>query len=113
MTGDEMAHDTGLAELFRSDLAEPDVTEKRMFGGLCFLWRGHMVCGVHKGGGMIRVGAPNEAAALALPGVRAMDLTGRKMTGFVDLDEAAMADDGLRGRLVAMALAFVATLPPK
>jgi len=108
-----MAFDTGLAELFRGDLAGRGVTEKRMFGGLCFLWRGHMVCGVHKGGGMIRVGAPNEAAALALPGVRAMDLTGRKMTGFVDLDDAAMADDGLRGRLVGMALAFVAALPPK
>ena len=108
-----MAHDAGLAELFRGDLADRPVTEKRMFGGLCFLWHGHMVCGVHKGGGMVRVGAPNEAAALALPGVRAMDLTGRRMTGFVDLDGAAMADDGLRGRLVAMALGFVVTLPPK
>lgn len=108
-----MAFDTGLAELFRGDLADRPVTERRMFGGLCFLWHGHMVCGVHRGGGMVRVGAPNEATALALPGVRAMDLTGRKMTGFVDLDGAAMADDGLRGRLVGMALAFVATLPPK
>ena len=109
-----MAHDEGLAALMREDLAgEAGIAERRMFGGLAFMADGHMVCGVHKGGGMIRVGAPNEAAALALPGVRAMDLTGRKMTGFVDLDEAAMADDRLRGRLVAMALAFVATLPPK
>ncbi|WP_253913149.1 TfoX/Sxy family protein [Pseudoruegeria sp. HB172150] len=37
-----MAYDEGLAKLMRGDLAEPPgVTEKKMFGGLCFLLNGH------------------------------------------------------------------------
>ena len=61
-----MAYDEGLAELMRGDLAGvPGITEKKMFGGLCFLLDGNMLCGVHKGGGMFRVGKDNEAAALA------------------------------------------------
>lgn len=108
-----MAYDEGLAELFRGDLADLPVTEKRMFGGLCFLLQGHMVCGVHKGGGMARVGAPNEAAALTLPGVRPMAFTGRPMAGFVDLDDAAMAEEETRRHLVALAVGFVQGLPSK
>ncbi|HEX9859375.1 MAG TPA: TfoX/Sxy family protein, partial [Paracoccaceae bacterium] len=66
-----MAWDEGLAQLLRDDLAADPaggaVTEKKMFGGLAFLLHGHMVCGIHKGGAMFRVGKPNEAAALAVP----------------------------------------------
>ncbi len=63
-----MPYDPGLAQLFRDDLAHLPLTEKKMFGGLCFMVHGHMVGGVHKGGAMVRVGKPNEAAALAMPG---------------------------------------------
>lgn len=64
-----MAYDEGLAELLRADLAEiPGIEEKRMFGGLAFMKDGHMLCGVHKGGGMFRVGKPRHAEALAIEG---------------------------------------------
>ncbi|MBT8425743.1 MAG: TfoX/Sxy family protein, partial [Silicimonas sp.] len=39
-----------------------------MFGGLCFMKDGLMLCGVHKGGGMFRVGKPRQAAAEAIDG---------------------------------------------
>ena len=65
-----MAYDEGLAQRVREALAHrPDLTERKMFGGLCFMLNGNMLCGVHKGGGMFRVGKDNEAAALELPGV--------------------------------------------
>ncbi len=32
-----MSYDPGLAQLFRDDLALLPFTEKKMFGGLCFL----------------------------------------------------------------------------
>lgn len=109
-----MAYDEGLAQLIRDDLAaEAGITEKKMFGGLCFLMNGHMVAGVHKGGGMFRVGKPNEAAALAVDGAGAMMFTGRPMTGMVDASDDCMTDDARRGKLTALALGFAKTLPPK
>lgn len=109
-----MAFDEGLAELIRQDLADlPGITEKKMFGGLCFLLNGHMVCGVHRGGGMARVGKAAEEAALALEGVAPLTFTGRKMGGMVDVPEEVLADDDRRGQIVQMALAYAASLPPK
>ena len=81
-----MAFDEGLAEILRGDLAGQErVEEKRMFGGLCFMLEGHMLCGVHKDGGMFRVGKERQASALAIDGVTEMAFTGRKMGGLVDV----------------------------
>ena len=42
-----MAYDERLAERVRQTLARhADITEKKMFGGLAFLSRGRMCCGV-------------------------------------------------------------------
>ncbi|QLQ19480.1 MAG: TfoX/Sxy family protein [Exiguobacterium profundum] len=108
-----MPWDEGLAQLMRDDLAPHPVTEKKMFGGLAFLLNGHMVCGIHKGGAMFRVGKPNEAAALAVPGASPMMFTGRPMSGMVDCSDEACADDARRGWLMALSLSFVQALPPK
>lgn len=109
-----MAYDTGLAEILRSDFADVDgITERKMFGGLCFMKDGHMVCGVHKDGGMARVGKGAEDDALKIAGVAPLSFTGRPMGGMVDVSEDTLADDALRHQIVTMALGFVATLPPK
>jgi hypothetical protein len=108
-----MAYDLGLAELLRETLSDQPVTETKMFGGLAFMLAGHMLCGVHKGGVMVRVGKDRYAAALALPGVRPMMFTTKPMAGMVDLDDASVADEALRGQLLGMALATVKALPPK
>ena len=108
-----MPWEEGLAQLMRDDLAGEPVTEKKMFGGLAFLLNGHLVCGIHKGGAMFRVGKPNEAAALSIPGATPMMFTGKPMSGMVDLSDEATADDVRRGKVMAMALGFVKGLPPK
>ena len=109
-----MAYDEGLAEILRGDLAEvPGIAEKRMFGGIAFLLDGNMVCGVHRGGGMFRVGKPNEALALEIDGAGPMTLTGRKMGGMVDVSGEAIADDARRGQLLALALGHARSLPAK
>lgn len=109
-----MAYDEGLAEILREALAEEDgLAERKMFGGLAFLRHGHMVCGTYRDLGMIRVGKPNEAEALALPHVRPMALTGRAMPGLVEVEAEGLADDALLARLLGMALGFVRGLPPK
>ena len=46
------------------------VSEKRMFGGVCFMLREHMLCGTGKPGFMFRVGMDQEAEALGRQGRR-------------------------------------------
>ena len=65
-----MAFNEQHAQILRDALAGlAGISEKRMFGGLCFLLNGNMLCGVHKNGGMARVGKENETAALEWDGI--------------------------------------------
>lgn len=74
---------------------------------------GNMTCGVHKNGGMFRVGKSADATALALPGVGPMVFTAKPVAGFVECSDEVIADYALRHRLVCLALAFNKTLPAK
>lgn len=108
-----MPYSEVMAEQMRADLGvEPGLSEKKMFGGLCFLLHGHMVCGVHKDGAMYRPGKPREAEALAA-GAEPLSFTGRPMGGMVELDEAGFAEDDTRGVLTELSLQNAASLPPK
>ena len=89
-----------------------NITEKRMFGGMCFLLRGNMLCGTGKTDFMFRVGKERDAEALARPGARPMDFTGRVMKGFVWVDPAACDGRTLR-RWVVLAEDYVGKLPAK
>ena len=107
-------YDAGaLAERLRAALkGRKRVTEKRMFGGVCFMLRGNMLCGSGKEGFMFRVGKAQDSAALACPGARPMDFTGKKFAGFVWVDPAACDARALR-RWIALAERYVSTLPGK
>jgi len=109
-----MAYDPGMADQMRQDLGDlPGLSEKNMFGGLCFLLDGNMICGVHKDGAMFRVGKPSEATALAIPGIVPLGFTGRKMGGMVEMDADAFADDEARTEVTALARAHAQSLPVK
>jgi hypothetical protein len=109
-----MAYYETLAVALRGALAgEGAVSERRMFGGLCFMLGGHMVAGTFRDRGMVRVGKPNEAAALGMPHTGPMSMAGRPMPGIVEVEAAAILDPDERGRLLALALGFVRGLPPK
>lgn len=109
-----MAYDEGLAAQMADDLGpQPGLERKKMFGGLCHMINGHMVCGVHKGGAMYRVGPDRYDTALALPGVKPLSFTGRPMKGLVEISDEVMGDDDVRHALTTMALAFNQSLPPK
>jgi len=109
-----MAYDEGSAQVLIDALAEiSGITEKKMFGGLCFMLNGNMLCGVHKDGGMFRIGKVNEEAALAVEGARPLGFTGRKMGGMVEVTDECIADDNQRSELLKLALDFVGGLPAK
>ncbi|MEM1047489.1 MAG: TfoX/Sxy family protein [Pseudomonadota bacterium] len=91
----------------------PEITTKRMFGGLCYFLNGNMLCGVDANRYMFRVGKDQEAEALTRPGASPMDITGRPLGGFVFVDPAACEDTERLVEWVAFATAFVAELPPK
>lgn len=74
--------------------------------------RGNMLAGVEVGRYMFRVGQALEAEALARPGARPMDITGRPMRGFVWVDADAAIEAGLQDWL-AFAERYVGTLAPK
>ena len=109
-----MAYDQGLAQVLRDDLAGASgITEKKMFGGLCFMLNGNMVCGVHDKGAMFRVGKQREAEARAIKGAGPMNFTGRPMGGMIDVTEEAFADDARRGQWLALSLTNARSLPAK
>ena len=108
-----MAYDEGAAQTLRDELADLPLQEKNMFGGLCFMLHGHMLCGVHKGGAMFRVGPDQYQTALSLPGGGPMMFTTKPMKGFVECSSEAFEDDSLRNAFLSLALHFVKSLPPK
>ena len=109
-----MAFDDRLAIRVRDALAEvPDVSERRMFGGLAFLVGGHMVCGIVGPDLMLRLGEGGADAALNRPHVRPMDFTGRPVRSMVYVaGEGIVADSALR-RWIERAVEYVRALPPK
>jgi TfoX/Sxy family transcriptional regulator of competence genes len=87
-----MAYDEALADRVRALVeAEPELTEKRMFGGLAFLINGHMSVVVRgKGGLMVRVDSASLAKALGEPGAAEAVMRGRVMTGWVVVEPSAV-----------------------
>ena len=109
-----MAYDEELAERIRRALAgRQGVSEKKMFGGIAFMLRGNMCCGIVRDDLMVRVGPERHEEALAQPHARPMDFTGRPMRGMVYVTpEGCRTDEALK-RWVEQGLNFAATLPAK
>ncbi|MBZ0133780.1 MAG: TfoX/Sxy family protein [Rhodocyclaceae bacterium] len=109
-----MAYDEGLAERLRDSMpAHSGITEKKMFGGLCFLSRGLMFAGIVGDALMARIGPQAYADALRRPHVREMDFTGKPMKGYVFIDPPGFEEDRDLARWVDACLQFVKTLPAK
>lgn len=109
-----MAYDEELAERIREYFGDdPALTERKMFGGLCFMLGGNMCVGVTSEDLMVRVGRDAQEEALAQPGAREMDFTGRPMNTMVYVrPDALESDEGLAG-WVERGAAFARSLPPK
>ena len=106
-----MAYDEMLADRIRRAVGQrPDVTEKKMFGGLAFLLNGKMFCGIIKHDLMVRVGPEGYEAALGEAYVRPMDFTGRPMSGYVFVGSGGCRTEEAIKTWVERGTAFVATL---
>ena len=108
-----MAIDEGLAERIREVLGAVRTTERKMFGGLAFMSRGHMFVGISREALMVRVGPAAYMESLRRPSAREMDFTGRPMKGYVFVDPPGFESDDALAYWVQAGLSFVATLPAK
>lgn len=109
-----MAYSENTAARVRQALAAVDgVVERQMFGGLVFMVKGNMGCGVEQDRLMLRVGPEQYAAALTQPYAGVMDFTGRPLRGFVVVQPAGFAAAAALPEWVNRALSFVQTLPAK
>ena len=109
-----MACDEKLVERIRASLAdESDVVEKKMFGGLAFMLRGNMACGVTGDDLMLRVGKEHHEEALALPHAREMDFTGKPMRGFIFVAAEVCKTAKSLGQCLVLAREYAQTLPDK
>jgi hypothetical protein len=84
-----------------------------MFGGLCFMVRGHMAVGLTATDLMVRVGPEAWNAALEDEHAREMDFTGKSLKGFVFVDPAGWATKRDLEKWVARGVKFAESLPPK
>ena len=110
-----VAYDEDLASRIRELIGgEPDVTEKRMFGGLAFLAGGNMaVAASGQGGLMVRVDPEQTDALLDESFAEPFVMRGRAMRGWLRVaTEGVVADDQLEP-WVSRGVAYARSLPPK
>jgi hypothetical protein len=109
-----MAYDEEVALRVRNALAPyHPIEEKKMFGGLAFMLRGHMCVGVIGDELMVRVGLAGYEAALSEPHAREMDFTGKPLRGFVYVGHAGIQTaDGLAA-WIHRGTKFVLSIPLK
>jgi TfoX/Sxy family transcriptional regulator of competence genes len=109
-----VAYDEALAERVRGALAKRrDVVEKKMFGGVAFMVRGHMSCGIVGSTLMVRVDPAREGVLLRERGARPMDFTGRPMRGFLYVDAPGLAGSSALRKWVGRAVDFAESKPKK
>lgn len=110
-----MAYDEDLANRIREILGtDPEITEKRMFGGLAFLIGGHMSVSVSGRGGLLLRCDPGETEALcAKPGAGPFAMRGKAMEGWLRVEEDAVKTKRQLERWVTRAVGYARSLPPK
>jgi hypothetical protein len=110
-----VAYDEHLANQIRELIgAEPDLTEKKMFGGLAFLIGGNMAVSASGQGGLLLRCDPEETDALVKkPHADRFEMRGREMDGWLRI-----APEGVRTKRelepwVKIGVAYARSLPAK
>lgn len=86
---------------------------RKMFGGVCHLLNGNMLCGVYKDFLILRLGEQASEDTLKLSYARPFDITGKPMKGWVMMAEDGFKTDEQLKDWLHLAKRFVKKLPPK
>lgn len=106
-----LVYNEHLARKIQSLVKRKGLIEKRMFGGVAFMFNGNMCFGVVKDDLMVRVGPERYEVALALSNARPMDFTHRPTKGFVFVDSKGWSRNATLEKWLEMGLEYVGTLP--
>jgi TfoX/Sxy family transcriptional regulator of competence genes len=109
-----VAYDEELADRVRELMVfQPDVVEKRMFGGVAFLIGGHIAVGVSSSGGlMMRCEHEDTEQLLAMPYVEPFVMRGKALRGWLRVAEGGVAEDQELKRWVESGVGYARSLPP-
>lgn len=110
-----MAYDEQLADRIRElVVGEPDLTEKKMFGGLAFLVGGNMaVAASGQGGALVRVDPAQSDTLVATTNARLMEMRGRRMQGWLRVDPEDLRTKRELARWVELGTGYARSLPAK
>jgi TfoX/Sxy family transcriptional regulator of competence genes len=110
-----MAYDQELAGRIRRLIgSDPDLTERKMFGGLAFLIGGNMaIAASNEGGAMVRVDPQQSDALTATTNASLVEMRGRPMPGWLRVSSDDLHTDDQLTPWVERGIAYARSLPPK
>jgi len=110
-----VAYDEDLAERIRELVGDgPDVTEKKMFGGLAFLVGGNMaIAASGQGGILVRVDPGESDALVARTPAHVAEMRGREMPGWLRVDSGDVRTKRQLAPWVERGTAYARSLPAK
>jgi TfoX/Sxy family transcriptional regulator of competence genes len=107
-----MAFNEDLDKRINSAVSSWGSVRKKMFGGTCYILNGNMMCGVYRDFLILRLGESETSIQLEKPEVKAFDITGKPMKGWIMVNEKGYAGKALL-KWLEKALVFVRTLKRK
>ena len=110
-----MAYDEGLATRIRELLAhEPNLTEKKMFGGLAFLVGGNMaIAASGQGGVLVRVDPERSGELVSTTNAEVAVMRDRPMPGWLRVSASDLASDEELAKWVELGSGHARSLPAK
>jgi TfoX N-terminal domain len=110
-----MAYDQELAGRIRQLIgSDPELTEKKMFGGLAFLIRGNMaIAASGEGGAMVRVDPAQSDELVATSKATLVNMRGRDMPGWLRISSGDLHTDDQLAPWVEIGTGYARSLPPK
>jgi TfoX/Sxy family transcriptional regulator of competence genes len=110
-----MAYDQELADRIRRLIADaPDLTEKKMFGGLGFLVAGNMaIAASSQGGAMVRVDPQQSDDLVATTTATVVEMRGRPMPGWLHVSSDDLLTNDQLTPWVERGTGYARSLPPK
>lgn len=93
---------------------DPDVTEKRMFGGLAFLIGGNMAISASGQGGVLVRADPAQSGRLVASGhAHVAVMQGRELSGWIRVDDEHLRTKRELAKWVTVGTTFARSLPKK
>ena len=107
-------NDIALRERIRTALAgRENISERTMFGGMCFMINGNMCAGTWKGALIVRLDKSCHEETLTEPHTRPADMNGRILKGWALVEPAGIEAETDLAAWLERAVKFAESLPAK